>query len=296
MRADDARCLDCGTAAVPAPADQPHEIGSSRDDGQLMVVRVIGCLFAAVVPIVLVVGIFGSGPNRAFAVTWAVGVAVGLYSGRNWCFGIDLRDNTISFRCVRGTLSMPIGDVLTVVNRPAGPFSSKRTHVFVTTRGSVSTAMSRNQGTEAIVASLARADPGIMIVGPDTPPLGRTEASRSVARRWFAAGVVLSIGWTICGTAVYVLRGRIDTPVAIGLGAGYAAVAIVATLVAPTLLRRVVSPNPDTPVPLGPRSEQAVRAGLEALGLPTRWTAPVRSILVVAPAVPWIAIWFTSGR
>ena len=295
MRADDARCLDCGTAAVPAPADQPHEIDRSRDDRQLIVMRVIGCVFAAAAPIVLVAGLFGSGPNRAFAVTWAVGVAVVLYSGRNLCFGIDLRDNTISFRCVRGTLSMPIGDVLAVVNRPAGPFSSKRTHVFVTTRGSISTGMSRMQGTEAIVVRLARADPGIVIVGPDTPPLGRTDASRSVARRWFAAGVVLSVGWTICGTAVYLLRGRIDTLVEIGLGAGYAAVAIV-TLLAPTLLRRVVSPDPDTPVPLGPRSEQAVRAGMEALGLPARWATPVRSILVIAPAVPWIAIWFTSGR
>ncbi|HLK43378.1 MAG TPA: hypothetical protein VKV34_08550 [Thermoleophilia bacterium] len=240
MRADDARCLDCGTAAVPAPPDQPPEIVRSRDEGQLMVMRVIGCVLAAAAPILLLVGIFGSGPNRAFAVTWAVGVAVALYSGRNLCFGIDLRDNTISFRCVRGTLSMPIGDVLAVVNRPAGLFSPKRTHVFVTTRGSISTAMSRMQGTDAIVASLTRADPGIVIVGPDTPPLGRT-ASRSVARRWFAAGVVLSIGWTICGAAVYLLRGRIDTPVEIGLGAGYAAVAIVAALLAPTLLRRVVS-------------------------------------------------------
>ena len=110
----------------------------------------------------------------------------------------------------------------------------------------------------------------------------------------FYAGIILSIGWTACGVGGVVLGTDSSRTVAL-VWAGYALVALLALAVAPLRLGLSGAVSSPDAGHFGPRSEQVVRYGLLAHGLPVSWATTVRTVLLAAPLIPWMVKTFASG-
>jgi hypothetical protein len=299
-------CVRCGAPRVPdveacqkcGASDLPTEITAAATEAgaSLWFVRLIFAAFLAATPFAVLAAIRGSGGNRAFFISWTVLVVSSAYAARNFCDEITLSETGITFRCVRGTVTIPIAHVFAVIDEPVWLVGSGRAFVFVTSRGSFSTPFWKLNGMDALIDALARARPSVRQFGPNKDQSSLLDSPEAIwfARRMFYTGIILSIGWTACGVAGLVLGTDSGRAVAL-VGAGYALVALLALAVAP--LRLGLSggvSSPDTGH-FGPRSEQVVRYGLLAHGLSASWATTVRTVLLAAPLIPWMVKTFTSG-